>query len=88
VRIILLFAVAAVFYGLGLWAHLRSVRHLVRGVTPKEVAWNPTFRDDEGARGRLASLYTARGWRLRRLGMVFGGFCALAIVVALFDLLF
>ena len=87
-RIIVLLGVAAVFYALGAWLHLRAVRHLAPGVTPKDVAWNPTFRDSREARRRLASLYTSRGWLLRRLGMASLGLCVVAIVVALFDIVF
>ena len=87
-RIIVLLGVAVLFYTLGAWFHLRAVRHLAPGVTPKDVAWSPTFRDAGEARGRLASLYTSRGWLLRRLGMAFGGLCAVAIILALFDIVF
>ena len=63
---------------------MRAMRHLAPGVTLKDVA-APPRPGDEG-RDRLASLYTPRGWQLRRLGMVLLLVCAIAAIFLVIDL--
>ena len=93
--IALLIILAGVSYALGLWLNLRAVQHLTPGATLEEVrslskALSPrgaAIRNPDAAQ-RLMSLYTPRGWQLRRIGMLLLFVCVIAILSLIFQLVF
>jgi hypothetical protein len=93
--IALLIILAGVSYALSLWANLAAIQHLAPGATLDEVRalsrlLNPRGAQirNPGARERLVSLYTPRGWQLRQLGGLLLLICAMAIMVLVFQLVF
>ena len=84
--IALLVILAGTSYAAGVWALLRASQHIVPGATLKDVAATPGRNREENV--RLASLHTPPGVQLLRVGMVCVSVCALAIILALIELVF
>ena len=75
------FALAALFYAVGAIVIRRSFRNLAPGVRPADATWSPATRFDHEGWRRLEALYTPRGWRIRRAGMLLVLLCGLMIVL-------
>jgi hypothetical protein len=80
---------------LGLWANLAAIQRLAPAATLEEVRalsrlLSPRGAQirNPGARERLVSLYTPRGWQLRQVGMLLIFVCAIAIMLLIIHVFF